>query len=418
MAPQPERLPETMHPLKLLAFAISSCVALAPANLAEPVLPTGFAIETLAGPDVVSEPMEIAIAPDGAAWVTGRAGQVWRIDTTTRKSQTVGSVPTDVSGDRGLHGIAFHPDFPRTPYLFLAHHRTNAPQGKYVACVTRWTVLGSGETSRIDPASEKTLLEWEGDQAGQHVGGALLAHPTERLLYVTTGENNQNAQIRTYCDDPNNRAQSLGDLRGKVLRIGFDGSVPGDNPHLQTAGANPRIYSRGHRQPWSLTFDAPTRILLVAENGGDLADDFDEVNRIMPGANYGWPRVFGQGMQTLTRTNHIDGFTDPWFQYQRNAGASCVGALIYRPSVSGNGFPQKYRGALFYADFSRKSIRSAPVDPKTGKPGPSESFVQGLPAGPLAMQLGQDGAIYFVTHGGATKGSNEDSLARIVWKQP
>jgi hypothetical protein len=128
--------------------------------------------------------------------------------------------------------------------------------------------------------------------------------------------------------------------------------------------------------------------------------------------------VFGPGLQTLTRTNHVSGFSDPWFQYQRNTGASCVGALIYRPSPSGQGFPKKYQGALFYADFSRKSIRTAALDPKTAKPGPSEAFLQGLAAGPLAMQLGKDGAIYVVTHGGATKGSPDDSLIRIVWKQP
>lgn len=402
---------------RLIATTIAT-LAFSAAALAEVSLPVGFSIETIAGPEAVSEPMEMAFAPDGAAWVTGRAGQLWRIDTTTRDIHLVGTVATDISGDRGLHGIAFHPDFPLTPHLFLAYHRTNAPQGKYAARVARWTVVGSGKTSRIEPSSEKPLLEWEGDQAGQHVGGALLAHPTERVLYVTTGENNQNANLRQYCDDPNNKAQSLSDLRGKVLRIGFDGSAPKGNPHVQTPGADPRVYSRGHRQPWSLTYDTPTRYLLVAENGGDLSDDYDEVNLIVPGANYGWPKVFGPGLQTLTRTNHVDGFTDPWFQYQRNTGASCTGALIYRASASGKGFPEKYRGALFYSDFSRKSIRSAAVNPKTGKPGPGEAFVQGLSAGPLAMQLGQDGAIYFITHGGATKGSTNDSLARIVWKQP
>jgi len=398
--------------------ALAATLTCSSALLAEAILPPGFAIETLAGPEAVSEPMELAFAPDGAAWVTGRAGQVWRIDTATRATQTVGSVATDVSGDRGLHGIAFHPDFPRTPHVFLAYHRTNAPQGKYVARVARWTVTGSGAAAKIDPASEKPLVEWEGDQAGQHVGGALLAHPAERVLYVTTGENNQNANLRKYCDDPDNKAQALGDLRGKVLRIGFDGSVPKDNPHVKTPGADPRVYSRGHRQPWSLSYDAPTKLLLAAENGGDLNDDHDEVNRIQPGANFGWPKVFGPGLQTLTRTNHVDGFTDPWFHYVRNTGASCVGALIYRASASGKGFPEKYRGSLFYADFARKSIRTAPVDAKTRKAGPGETFLQGMPAGPLAMQLGKDGAVYFVTHGGATKGSSQDSVARIVWKKP
>ncbi len=402
---------------RLLATVVAT-LTLSSAALAEPSLPAGFALETIAGPEVVSEPMEMAFAPDGAAWVTGRAGQVWRIDTGTRAAQSVGAVSTDVSGDRGLHGIAFHPEFPKTPHVFLAYHRTNAPQGKYLARVSRWTVTGSGPASKIDPASEKALVEWEGDAAGQHVGGALLAHPTERVLYVTTGENNQNANLRKYCDDPNNKAQALGDLRGKVLRIGFDGSVPKDNPHVTTAGADPRVYSRGHRQPWSLTWDAPTKLLLAAENGGDLSDDHDEVNRILPGANYGWPKVFGPGLQTLTRTNRVDGFTDPWFHYVRNTGASCVGALIYRASASGKGFPEKYRGWLFYADFARKSIRTAAVDPKTGKAGASEAFLQGLPSGPLAIQLGKDGAVYVITHGGGTKASTNDSLARIVWKKP
>ncbi len=95
-----------------------------------------------------------------------------------------------------------------------------------------------------------------------------------------------------------------------------------------------------------------------------------------------------------------------------------MGALIYRPGTSGQGYPAKYRGALFYADFSRKSIRTAPVDPKTGKAGAGEAFLQGLPAGPLAMQLGRDGAVYFITHGGGTKASTNDTVARIVWKQP
>ena len=404
------------HRLLAVLAATLTCSATLSAAVS---LPPGFSIETVAGPEAVSEPMELAFAPDGAAWVTGRAGQVWRIDATTRAVQPVGSVPTEVSGDRGLHGIAFHPDFPRTPHVFLAYHLTNAPQGKYVARVARWTVTGGGGTnSHLDPASEKALVDWEGDQAGQHVGGALLAHPTERVLYVTTGENNQNANLRKYCDDPENKAQALGDLRGKVLRIGFDGSVPKDNPHVKTPGADPRVFTRGHRQPWSLSYDAPTRLLLAAENGGDLNDDHDEVNRILPGANFGWPKVFGPGLQTLTRTNRVEGFTDPWFHYPRNTGASCVGALIYRPGTSGQGYPAKYRGALFYADFSRKSIRTAPVDPKTGKAGAGEAFLQGLPAGPLAMQLGRDGAVYFITHGGGTKASTNDTVARIVWKQP
>ncbi|MBL9168063.1 MAG: PQQ-dependent sugar dehydrogenase [Verrucomicrobiales bacterium] len=404
------------HRLLAVAFVTAILTSFTAAQ-AEVNLPPGFALEVVAGPDLVSEPMDLNFAPDGSAWVTGRAGELWRIDTTARTAHQVGRVSTDVSGDRGLHGVAFHPDFPKTPHLFLSYHTTNHSPTQYRARVARWTVVGKGAKSALEPASEKSILEWDGDSAGQHVGGGLLAHPQERLLYVTTGENNQNANLRKYCDDPENRAQSLSDRRGKVVRIGFDGSIPSDNPFVKTAGADGIIFTRGHRQPWSLDYDAPTGLILLSENGGDLADDYDEVNRIVPGANYGWPKVFGDGWSTFSRTNRFEGFTSPWFSYKRNSSASCVGSIIYRPSSTGAGFPAKYHGSLFYADFARKSVRSAPVNAETGKPGESAAFLQGLTAGPLALRLGPDGALYLATHGGASKPSTNDSIVRVVWKK-
>lgn len=405
------------HRLRAVVIALASLTLLSAAR-SEVILPTGFVAEVIAGPELVSEPMDLAFAPDGAAWITGRAGDLWRIDPATRKTARVGRMDTDVSGDRGLHGIAFHPDFPKTPDIFLAYHTTNHLESKYRARVARWKVSGEGANATLDSASEKVLLEWDGDKAGQHTGCGLLAHPKERLLYVTTGENNQNAHLREYCDNPENQVQSLHDLRGKVLRVGFDGSIPSDNPFAKTPGAQGLIFTRGHRQPWALDYDAPTGMILLAENGGDLTDDYDEVNRIVPGANYGWPKVFGDGWLTSSRTNRVveGGFTSPWFSYKRNTGDSCVGAVIYRAPQTGGGYPAQFHGSLFYADFARKSVRTAPVDPNTNKPGESAAFLQGLTAGPLALRLGPDGALYLITHGGSPKASTNDSVMRIVWK--
>jgi glucose/arabinose dehydrogenase len=399
-----------------LFVAVVVVFAFFSAARAEVHLPPGFAIEVVAGPELVNEPMDLTFAPDGSVWVTGRAGDLWRIDVVDHMTHRVGKVATDVSGDRGLHGVALHPDFPTVPYVFLSYHATNHLDAKYRSRIARFTVVGEGAKAALDPASEKSLVEWDGDQAGQHVGGGLLAHPKEKLLYITTGENNQNAHLREYCDDPENKAQSLRDLRGKVLRVGFDGSIPADNPFAQTPNAQGLIYTRGHRQPWALSYDAPTGLILLAENGGDLADDYDEVNRIVAGANYGWPKVFGDGWSTFSRTNHVDGFTSPWFMYKRNTGDSCTGAVIYRPSQAGGGYPAKYNGSLFYADFARKSVRSAAVDPATEKPGASEPFLLGLAGGPVALRLGPDGLLYVITHGGAPKASTNDTVARIVWK--
>jgi glucose/arabinose dehydrogenase len=382
---------------------------------AEVKLPVGFVREAVAGPEV-REPMDLAFAPDNAVWITGRAGQIWRVDLTTLQRHLVGTIPTDTNGDRGLHGIAFHPDFPKNNTLFLFSHALERPAGKYRSRVSRWEIRGTGAAAMLVAGSDKTLIEFDGDEGAQHVGGGLLMHPKERLLYVTTGDNNVIWKLKEYCDDPANQAQSIGDLRGKVLRLNLDGTVPPGNPHTKTPGARGEVFTRGHRQPWLLNWDSVSGLLLLAENGGDELDDHEEINRITPGANFGWPRVFADGLATLTRTNHVDGFTAPWLMYKRNGGGSCTGALIYRAPKSGAAFPERYRGGLFYSDYNRKTVRFAPVDAKTLQPGATEPFAQGLPGGPISLRRGPDGALYLVEYGGWFQATTNDVVSRIVFK--
>lgn len=382
---------------------------------AEVKLPPGFQREVLVGAEL-KEPMDLTFAPDGSLWIAGRDGSLSRWEAATRRRHEVGRIATDTAGDRGLHGLAMHPDFAKNGEIFLFYHGPKHPSGRYLSRISRWRILGSGAASRLDPDSETVLLEFKGEERGQHVGGGLLVHPDERLLYVTTGDNNVIWELKKYCDDPHNQAQSPGDLRGKVLRIGFDGSVPEGNPFRTTAGARGEVFTVGHRQPWALSWDPPTGWILLAENGGDELDDHDEVNRVQPGANYGWPRVFADGWETRTRTNQIKGMVDPWFHYKRNTGASCTGALIYRPPSSGGGFPDRFHGGFFYSDYNRKSVRFAPVDEKSGAPGVSEAFVQTLPGGPVSLRLGPDGALYLAEYGGWFAATDHDAISRLVWK--
>ncbi|MBL9173984.1 MAG: PQQ-dependent sugar dehydrogenase [Verrucomicrobiales bacterium] len=388
---------------------------LAETRAAELRLPTGFRREVLAGPEL-PEPMDLATAPDRSVWVTGRAGQVWRVDPESRSQHLVGRVVTDTAGDRGLHGLALHPDFETTGEIFVFYHAPRHPPGRYLSRVSRWKVSGHGTGAALVPDSEKVLLEFEGNEGGQHVGGGLLAHPPDNLLYVTTGDNNVIWELKQYCDDPKNQAQSPGDLRGKVLRIGFDGSIPGNNPFTATKGARGEVFTLGHRQPWALSWDPPTGWILLAENGGDEVDDHEEVNRIEPGANYGWPKAFADGLETRSRTNRVPGIRAPWFHYVRNTGGSCTGALIYRPQKQGTNFPDRFAGGLFYSDYNRKSVRFVPVDSASGTPGTAEPFAQFLPGGPVALRLGADGALYLAEYGGWFGATTNDAISRIVWK--
>lgn len=384
-------------------------------SLADAKLPPRFVHEILAGPEI-PEPMDLAFAPDGAAWITSRTGELWRLEPESRRTQRVGTIESDSAGDRGLHGLAFHPDFPATPHLFVFHHAKSHPAGNYLSRVVRFTITGSGADSRLVPDSGKVLLEWTGDEGAQHVGGGLLIHPGERALYITSGDNNKIWELKQYCVDPENRAQSLGDLRGKVMRIGLDGAIPPTNPFVGKAGARPEIFTRGHRQPWALSLDPVTGWILLAENGGDELDDHEKVLRLRHGANNGWPRVFADGKDTLTRTNRVEGFETPWFSYLRGQGGSCTGGLIYRAPGAGGGFPAQFHGGLFYSDYNRKSVRFAPIDPATQRPAASQAFAQALPGGPVAMRLGPDGALYLIEYGGWFKATTNDAVSRIVFR--
>ncbi len=396
-----------------LPWAVVLLVAVHTA-VADARLPEGFTREVLVGPSI-REPMDMAFAPDGAAWITARGGEVWRLEPATQRLDRVGRVEADTAGDRGLHGIAFHPDFPATPRLYLFLHAPKHPPGEYRSRVVAHDVTGAGAGARLAEGEGTVLLEFGGDEGAQHVGGGLLAHPVERALYVTTGDNNKIWELKSYCTDTNNRAQSPGDLRGKVLRIGLDGSIPPSNPFANMPGARGEVFTRGHRQPWSLSYDPPTRWVLLAENGGDEQDDHERVLRLVPGANHGWPRVFADGLDTLTRTNRVEGFASPWFSYKRGTGGSCTGGLVYRAPSGEGGFPASWHGGLFYSDYNRKSVRFAPIDASTGKPGASIAFAQSLPGGPVAMRLGPDGALYLVEYGGWFQATTNDAITRIAF---
>ena len=407
----------SVNVLPLALFTLVTACFIAPLTAhAEVHLPDGFKREVIAGSQI-REPMDLAFAPDGAAWVTSRGGDLWRLEPDSKNLTRVGTVETDTAGDRGLHGIAFHPDFPRVPKIFLFLHAREHPAGWYLSRVVSREIVGAGREARLDAGPGTVLLEWKGDEGAQHVGGGLMVHPVERALYVSSGDNNKIWELKSYCQDPENRAQSLRDLRGKVLRIGLDGGPAAGNKFIQQENARPEVFTRGHRQPWAFSFDPVTGWVLLSENGGDEQDDHERVLRLEAGANYGWPRVFADGMDTLTRTNRLSGFTPPWFSYRRGNGGSCTGGLIYRAPKSGTGFPARWEGGLFYSDYNRKSVRFARIDAATGRPAASESFAQNLPGGPVALRLGPDGSLYLVEYGGWFQATTNDAISRIVFKQ-
>lgn len=209
-------------------------------------------------------PWEIIYGPDDHIWFTQKSGYICRTEPVTGATDTLHFESSNVvNGEGGMLGMALHPDFPNTPYIYVAHEYDNS--GDYTERIVRYT---------YDPVDDTlgnmiTLLD-DIVGAGIHNGCRLLIVGDK--LFITTGDAaNQGLP------------QDINSINGKILRINLDGSIPTDNP----ISGSP-VWSWGDRNSQGLTY-ANGR-LYTSMHG---SNSNDEVNIIVPGGNYGWPNVQG-----------------------------------------------------------------------------------------------------------------------------
>ena len=241
-------------------------------------------------------PWEVTWGPDQHLWVTERSGKrVVRINPVTGARDVLVTIPEvfqAVTQD-GLLGMAFHPDFLRVNannfvYVAFTYDGDAGPAAAARMMVRRY---------RYDPAartlSEPTTVIDNLPAHNDHLGGRLAIGP-DRRLYLSIGDQGSN-WMGNRCNA--NHAQDLPTVadvkagnrsayQGKILRMELDGSVPIDNPLIE--GVRSHIYSVGHRNPLGLVFGPAG--LYDSEHGPEVDD---EVNLIVAGRNYGWPRVAG-----------------------------------------------------------------------------------------------------------------------------
>lgn len=242
-------------------------------------------------------PWDVTWGPDRRLWVTERTGKrVLRIDPATGMSSvalTIADVHQDVTQD-GLLGLALHPDFSfnmGTDFVYVAFTYDADPGPalarrlgirRYRFDATSATLTAPTEVLRDLPAHD------------DHVGGRLAIGP-DRRLYLTIGDGGANfGQNRCLpnraLDLPTAahvQARDWSSYWGKVLRLDLDGSIPADNPSID--GVRSHVFTYGHRNPLGLAF-APNGLLYESEHG---PSSDDEVNLLLAGRNYGWPRVAG-----------------------------------------------------------------------------------------------------------------------------
>jgi glucose/arabinose dehydrogenase len=239
-------------------------------------------------------PWELAFAPDGRLFLTERPGTVTVIDNGNKTNWlALDSVVQEV-GESGLLGLALDPDFATNHYIYLGY--TYAASKGPLQLVNKLVRYREDAATR-KPVFDKVLLDGIKGNYIHNSGG--LEFGPDGMLYWGIGERYEPAL-----------AQDLDELAGKILRLTRDGDIPADNPFPESY-----IYSYGHRNPQGLAFQPATGDLWSTEHGPSDEQGCcrDEINRVLPGKNYGWPIIRGSQQQAGMETPVLhSGDTTTW----------------------------------------------------------------------------------------------------------
>jgi glucose/arabinose dehydrogenase len=307
--------------------------------------------------------------------------------------------------EQGLLSLAFHPDFVSNGIFFVYYTDKNmGPNNVGANTLARYTV--SNPAADVANVTNTPLpLIVQPDNFGNHNGGTIMFDrnptPGNRLLYLSIGDEGSSG-------DPNENAQDLTSIFGKILRIDVNGSpdsglsykIPTSNPFYSSpSGARKEIWAWGLRNPWRTSFDRVTGDLYIGDVGQNLWEEVDFQSASSAGGeNYGWDEFEGTHCFEPTFPN-VDcvpaGKVLPVLEYPHGSqGCSVTGGYVYRGALYSS-----LVGSYFYSDYCSGIVS------KTQKPAPASgpwSTSALVNSGENVVSFGEDedGEVYVVAHGG------------------
>jgi len=319
----------------------------------------------------LEQPWGMAFLPDGRILVTERPGRLRVFANGRLEPAPLPGVPkVAATGQGGLLDVCLHPDFARNRVLYLSYSSAGAGGNATTVARAEWGDGGLRSVSTIFEALPRAA-------GGLHFGSRI-AFDRAGLMYVTTGERYSKP-----------RAQDLGDLGGKVVRLRDDGTVPPDNPFVGRTGARPEIFTWGHRNPQGLAVHPETGRVWEIEHGPRGGD---ELNILEAGANYGWPKATGgidYDGSVISPYKSLPGMEDPIRTWVPSISPS--GLCFY----TGDRFPG-WKGSLFTGGLSAYALFRIELDGEryVGE----ERLIEGRLPYIRDVRQGPDGLLYLVTH--------------------
>ena len=320
---------------------------------------SGYPVEAATPPPVtlqpvittgLTSPVAITNAGDGSGrlFITEQTGYLRIWNGTALLPTPFLDIHTLVSccGEQGLLSVAFHPSYETNGFFYVDY--TNVAGNTVIA---RYHV--SGNPNVADPLSASILLTIPQPYAN-HNGGQLQFGP-DGYLYIGMGDGGSGG-------DPQNHAQNLNDLLGKILRIDVDGgtpyAIPSTNPFVGVPNTRAEVWAYGLRNPWRFSFDRLSHDLYIGDVGQNLWEEVDFQPASSPGGeNYGWRLM--EGFHCYNPATGCDNgtLTHPILEYSHSLGCSVTGGYVYR----GSSIPQLF-GVYLYSDYCSGIVWGASRD--------------------------------------------------------
>lgn len=294
--------------------------------------------------DGLSAPLYLTHAGDGSGriFILERAGRIRIHDGQQLLPTSFLDITqeVDTSGEGGLLGLAFHPNFSSNRRFFINYTRTF--QGQFQSVIAEYQA-SPGNPDIADPNGQ-ILLTYDQPRLNHDAGW--LGFGPDGYLYIAVGDGGG-------AGDPDANGQNINTLLGSILRIDVDSGtpygIPPTNPFVGQPGAD-EIYAYGFRNPWRASFDRSTGRLFVGDVGQNR---FEEVDIVAAGGNYGWNIVEGNSCYPPGANCDTSAFMTPIHVYDHGDGNSITGGYVYRGPAATD-----HQGDYIFGDYGHGTLWS------------------------------------------------------------